>query len=214
MKLFPTDSSKYLEQNESSWIFHLLSRMKTFSWSNWFLVKGFFLCTMFYKSSKDLEICSTSVADNLKQYCLMCLYRALRVIFPYITILLSLRILMKYFHESSIITLPSLDHVNCDDISRNIFFLNNFGPPDKRVSIFVGIFFEYFLTFFRFQCAVWTWYISLEIQFYTVGLLVLMLSRHAIKFAWMIFIGFFISTLFTSIAMDVNNQHHEMSKIT
>lgn len=51
---------------------------------------------------------------------------------------------------------------------RNLVFINNFFPMTECVSIF-NCFFDHFLHFCLIQCGGFTWYLSVDMQFYIVG---------------------------------------------
>ena len=57
-----------------------------------------------------------------------------RLIMPYVMILHVLSISMKYFHEYSVLDIPSHDHVTCEaNMWKNLLFIDNFVPYSERV---------------------------------------------------------------------------------
>lgn len=115
---------------------------------------------------------------------------------------------MKHLNENSILNVPSNDHLTCENIWKNLLFLDNFGPYSERVSeirVSYVVPTDDLMPFNNLQCSLWTWYISVELQFFVVSLLVMMLSKTSRKFAFIIFLGFFVSTFFTTTAIGVNS---------
>lgn len=91
---------------------------------------------MFYNRMKNIDVeAITSCFDTLLHILLMIAYRTLSMTFPYIATMLILQLLMKHFHDFSIMDVPSLDHLTCDaNMWNNIFYIDQFYPLDERVS--------------------------------------------------------------------------------
>lgn len=63
----------------------------------------------------------------------MILFKLLRLLVPYLTILLLLKISTEYFEEVSVVEIPSNDHTCAETMWRNILFIDIFLPLDQRV---------------------------------------------------------------------------------
>lgn len=125
---------KYVESRESNWIVHLIFKNGSYSIDSYFFVSGILLCQMFFNSSRELSIRSLSrISEHFKQFFLLVCFKVLRIILPYVIVILLLRVAMKHFNESSILNVPSNDHVTCENIWKNLLFLDNFGPYKDRV---------------------------------------------------------------------------------
>ena len=126
---------KYIESRESNWVVHLIFKNGSYSIDSYFFVSGILLCQMFFNSSRELNIHNTSrISEHFKHFFMLVAFKVLRIIVPYLTVIHVLRIAMRYFNESSILNVPSNDHITCENIWKNLLFLDNFGPYKERVS--------------------------------------------------------------------------------
>lgn len=129
-----SDNLKYVEAKETNWFVHLIFKNGSFSFDSYFFVNGILLCQMFFTSSRELKLSSASgVAKHFQHFFLLLVYKILRILLPYLTVIHSLRIAMKHFNENSILNVPSNDHFTCDNIWKNLIFLENFSPYNERV---------------------------------------------------------------------------------
>lgn len=125
---------KYVESRESNWIVHLIFKNGSYSIDAYFFVSGILLCQMFFKSSQELNIRKASrIAEHFKHFFLLVCVKILRIILPYLTVIHLLRIAMRHFNESSILNVPSNDHITCENIWKNLLFIDNFGAYKDRV---------------------------------------------------------------------------------
>lgn len=102
---------------------------------------------MFFNRMKNIDVESIcSCFDTLLHIISMIAYKVFSMTFPYITTLLLLQMLMKYFHDFSIIDIPSLDHKTCEySMWHNILYIDQFYRLEDRVSHL------FFLTFYDFS---------------------------------------------------------------
>lgn len=83
--------------------------------------------------------CSESFYRVLHQmiyFLSMILFKLLRLLVPYLTVLLLLKISTQYFEEVSVVEIPSNDDTCAETMWRNILFIDIFFPMDQRVSSF------------------------------------------------------------------------------
>lgn len=97
---------------------------------------------MFYNRMRNIDVeAISSCFDTMLHILLMIVYKAFSMTVPYIATLLVLELLMKHFHDFSIIDIPSMDHVTCQtNMWRNILYIDQFYPLENRVSNFNGNF--------------------------------------------------------------------------
>lgn len=131
---------KFVEAKETNWLIHLIFKNGSFSFDSYFFVNGLLLCQMFFTSSRELKINNASgIAKHFQHFFLILIFKVLRVLLPYLAVIHSLRIAMKHFHETSILNVPSNDHFTCDNIWKNLVFLENFSPYEERVRLKLSI---------------------------------------------------------------------------
>lgn len=136
LSLIFSDNMKYVESRETNWIVHLIFKNGSYSIDTYFFVNGILLCQMFYNSSYELNILNVSrISDHFRHFFLLVFCKVCRIILPYVTVIHLLRIAMRHFHESSILNVPSNDHITCENIWKNLLFLDNFGPHKDRVRL-------------------------------------------------------------------------------
>lgn len=99
---------------------------------------GICIAHMFFKRIQRIDverICSCF--DTFVHIILMIMYKVFSMSVPYLITLCSLQICMKYFHDFSIIDIPTMDHKTCEqNMWHNIFFIDQFYPLEQRVSLY------------------------------------------------------------------------------
>lgn len=129
-----SDNVKFLESRETNWMVYLIFKNGSFAIDSFFFVSGILLCQTFFNSSRELKIHNVSrISEQLKHFFLLVSFKILKILLPYVTVIQLLRIAMKHFNENSILNVPSHDHFTCDNIWKNLLFLDNFGPYSERV---------------------------------------------------------------------------------
>lgn len=130
-----SDNVKYIETKDTNWMIYLIFKNGSFSIDSYFFINGILLCQMFFDSSREMKIKNlNTVSKHFQQFFLLISFKVLRILLPYLTVIHSLRIAMKHFNENSILNVPSNDHLSCENIWKNLLFLDNFGPYSERVS--------------------------------------------------------------------------------
>lgn len=125
---------KYVESRESNWIVHLIFKNGSYAIDSYFFVSGILLCQMFFVTSRELNIWNVSgTSEHFKHFFMLVCWKVLRIIVPYVIVINALRISMKHFNDSSILNVPSNDHLTCENVWKNLLFLDNFGPYKDRV---------------------------------------------------------------------------------
>lgn len=96
---------------------------------------------------------------------------------PYLFVLGTAEVTMRWFHYNSIFEVPGYDHENCPKYWwRNILYINTLFPVKEMVN-FVKIMRALLLKFVsNFQCMLWSWYLADDTQFYIVGAILLILA--------------------------------------
>lgn len=80
---------------------------------------------MFFNRMKNIDVeAICSCFDTLLQIVSMIAYKVFGMTFPYIASLLLLQMIMKYFHDFSVIEIPSMDHQTCETgMWRNLLYI-------------------------------------------------------------------------------------------
>ncbi|XP_020717399.1 uncharacterized protein LOC110118911 [Ceratitis capitata] len=94
-------------------------------------------------------------------------------------------LLDKHFHNNIALEVPSLDYKTCKNRLINVLYIDTFFPLDQR-------------------CMPWTWFISLEMQFFIVSCLVLLLAKIQSTYASIIGGTVFLNSILAAIAWEGN----------
>lgn len=167
---------------------------------------------MFFKRIQRIDverICSCF--DAFVHIVLMIMYKVFSMTLPYLITLISLQICMKYFHDFSIIDIPTVDHKTCEqNMWHNIFFVDQFYPLEQRVSLYSIIYVKNIINFqfidihFRFQCMIWSWVLSVEVQCFIVASVILLISTGHPRFGIIIFSSFLICSIVAMTTVNVD----------
>jgi len=129
-------NKKYIENIDDNWLMFFIFRNGSFSIDSYFFISGVFLCQSFFNSTRDLKIHKvTGVFDQFLHYFALNIFKILKLLLPYVTVLNLLSISQKHFNEHSVVDIPSNDHYTCAvNMWKNLIFLDNFSSYSERVS--------------------------------------------------------------------------------
>ncbi len=121
-----------------------------------------------------------------------------------------LQIVMKYYYHNSIVEIPSQDHITCqENMWRNMLFIDTFFPIQERVK------FDYFFkesvlyvlySIYVFQCMPWSWFFSLDCQFFVAASIILLIANNHPRYATVICMAFFVSSFVTTTIIRYNKR--------
>lgn len=123
---------------------------------------------------------------KVMQFLGMMSYRYFRLTPPYLVVLGMNQVAVKWIHQNLMIEFGQNDAETCPKFWwRNVLYINTYFPMEERV---ISIFFNLLNSTFRklhlfndykivfFKCMVWSWYLANDTQFYTVGIIVLIIA--------------------------------------
>ncbi|XP_017472178.1 PREDICTED: uncharacterized protein LOC108363348 isoform X2 [Rhagoletis zephyria] len=105
-------------------------------------------------------------------------------------------LLDKHFHNNIALEIPSLDYKTCNKKLSNILYVDTFFPLEQR-------------------CMLWTWFLSLEMQFFIVACLVLLLAEIHSVYAVIIGMAMFFISILASVVWEsdpTTNEEFSISK--
>lgn len=181
---------------------------------------------MFFKRMKNIDVeAICSCFDTLLHIASMIAYKVISMTFPYIATLMLLQLLMKHFHDFSIIDIPSMDHQTCQtSMWHNILYIDQFYPLEQRVCIhtikkwfdcervFCLINFHRLPSPFHVrlvQCMVWSWILSVEVHCFIVACIILLILKNHPRFGIIIFSSILISSLIANTALRIHEHQPE-----
>uniref|UniRef100_A0A1A9W9H3 Nose resistant-to-fluoxetine protein N-terminal domain-containing protein n=1 Tax=Glossina brevipalpis TaxID=37001 RepID=A0A1A9W9H3_9MUSC len=137
----------------------------------YFLINGTYLAYGFLKNFPKDEL---SVFEQLTYIWKSILHKLFGLTPSYIFILYAAQLLDKHFYYNNTLEIPSRDFKNCPQrLLGNLFYIDTFFPLIER-------------------CMPWTWFISLEIQFFIMGCLIMLLVKVHVCYAVVIGFSIFI----------------------
>lgn len=168
-------------------IFKFILSNGSYSFDTFFFLSGITISTVFYSSTENLKIDKFAPAiEQLLYFLIMILNKLLKLILPYTVVLILVQLVMKYFNAFSSIDIPSMDHQTCgSNMWRNVLYIDTFYPIIQR-------------------CMPWSWFISLEVQFFIISSVLLLLSKNHPKYSMTLCSSIFISSIVTSTLMQVD----------
>ncbi|KAM7349694.1 uncharacterized protein ACRADG_008540 [Cochliomyia hominivorax] len=127
----------------------------------YFLING---ANLAYDFLKSLPKDKLNVFEQLKHVLKVIIQKIFSFTPSYTFVLYAAQLLDKYFHYNKILEIPSRDYRNCpQNMFSNIFYMDTYFPPTER-------------------CMPWTWFISLQIQFYVTSCLLMLLAAIHLRF--------------------------------
>lgn len=87
------------------------------------------------------------------------IYRYIRLTPAYLFVIVANELALKKTYDGSVFQPGIIDHITCDKFwYRNIFYVNNWYP-------------------FSEMCMIWSWYLANDMQFYIIGIILLIASK-------------------------------------
>ncbi|XP_037028727.1 nose resistant to fluoxetine protein 6-like [Bradysia coprophila] len=187
------DNKVYRNSKYNFGILAAIINTGSFSIDTFFFLSGVQITYTFYKTIKTiLNDHSIGTLDQVIHFAAMIIHKVLRLIFPYLVVLLMLQIVMKYFYHNSIVEIPSQDHMTCqENMWRNMLFIDTFFPIKER-------------------CMPWSWFFSLDCQFFVAASIILLIANNHPRYATVICTAFFVSSFVTTTIVRYN-KHPKIS---
>ncbi|KAJ4446596.1 hypothetical protein ANN_13293, partial [Periplaneta americana] len=196
---FPVSDNKAFRQLvEKDFLFQSISN-GAFSVDTFFFISGVMVSYVFFKNSakittKEDRGAGAMMRDNSLRFIGVFSYRYLRLTPPYLFVLAVTQLNARWFYHNSVFQNPIMvrDQATCPDYWwRNALYINTLFPVKD-------------------MCMIWSWYLANDTQFYTLGILLLLLSAKYFKLAVTSLFTFLVSSWFTT-AVIVLNSHHTPS---
>ncbi|KAL1506261.1 hypothetical protein ABEB36_005655 [Hypothenemus hampei] len=131
----------------------------TFCVDTYFFLSGFLLAYLFFKKKEEcLNSKEINYFNTIKKYAFMLTHRFLRLTPTYVIALLLCSLVYTYFSRQSTLFFDETPEVLCDKYWwRNLLYINNLFPRSE-------------------MCLSWSWYLSVDMQFFAIGSFLLLLS--------------------------------------
>ncbi|CAH1373621.1 unnamed protein product [Tenebrio molitor] len=170
-------------------IFAQILSNSTYCVDTYLFLSGFLVAYLFFKSRKNSEAAQRqdSYARKVAQFFMMFANRFLRLTPPYVFIILVTDVMYTYYRQSSVLYSSEHNDVSCPKYWwRNLLYINNLFPRTE-------------------MCLSWSWYLSVDTQFFAVVTFLLLLSTIKFKTSAVItillIIGSILSTTYKSYSI-------------
>ncbi|KAJ8972707.1 hypothetical protein NQ317_014741 [Molorchus minor] len=137
----------------------------TYCVDTYLFLSGFLVTYLYYKANKPQEKSEnpTNYLRKFIEFCMMYFNRFVRLTPPYLAILLFADVIYTLLRQTSSLTSSEMPDVVCEKYWwRNLLYINNLFPRKD-------------------MCLSWSWYLSLDTQFFTITTFLAILSLTAFK---------------------------------
>ncbi|XP_044257977.1 nose resistant to fluoxetine protein 6-like isoform X2 [Tribolium madens] len=147
-------------------IFAQILSNSTYSVDTYLFLSGFLLAYLFFKSRTKYETDQKKpepIFRKISQFFMMFLNRFLRLTPPYVFIILMTDVMYTYYRKASVLYSSEHNEELCPKYWwRNLLYINNLYPRSE-------------------MCLSWSWYLSVDTQFFTIVTFLLILSTSKFK---------------------------------
>ncbi|XP_025264388.1 O-acyltransferase like protein-like [Camponotus floridanus] len=166
----------------------------TYSVDTFFFMSGCLVAFLYYRTMANEKIRDKKMIKGchgqVLQFLGMIWYRYFRLTPVYLFMIGLLQVSMKWYHDHSMIELSrNLNYKTCE----NVWWKN---------ALYINTYFD-----FNDRCMTWSWYLANDTQFYTVGIIILIIGASFLPVA--AFIGAFllIASWITTALITLNTNH-------
>ncbi|XP_043476804.1 nose resistant to fluoxetine protein 6-like isoform X1 [Leptopilina heterotoma] len=156
-----SDSSLWRSRAENNFLYQTISN-GSYAVDTFFFISGCLVAFLYFRTIVKKEIRQKRTTrgfwGKIMQFFGMMFYRYVRLTPPYLLVIGLIQVSMKWHHDHSLIQLPTLDYETCEKFWwRNALYVNTYFNMNER-------------------CMVWSWYLANDTQFYTVGIIILIIT--------------------------------------
>lgn len=188
-----SDNMEYRKVIQKQFLFQTITN-GAFSVDTFFFVSGLLVSFLYFRTNAKGKLDPLSSGGNgfisgLLHFLGLLFYRFARLTAPYLFALGLTEVTMKWFYYNSVFEPPAMDHINCANYWwRNLLYINTLFPMKE-------------------MCMLWSWYLSDDTQFYTVGAVILIIATSHFKSAAALLVIFGASSWMTTGYIAYSNSH-------
>ncbi|KAL7289343.1 hypothetical protein TKK_0016711 [Trichogramma kaykai] len=192
LQVFSIAENKILRTvTERNFMFQTISNA-TFSVDTFFFISGLLVTILFYRSLAS----GTSPNDkgnflsaSMSKFLIMILYRFIRLTPSYLFVLGVNAIAMRYTMTVSVFSPQIIDQYTCEQFWwRNALYVNSLYPRTE-------------------MCMLWSWYMANDMQFYVLGILLLLLSVKYFRAVAFTILAVMVSSCLTTFVIAYKNDY-------
>ncbi|KAM0733159.1 Nose resistant to fluoxetine protein 6 [Formica fusca] len=165
----------------------------TYSVDTFFFISGCLVTFLYYRTMANKRIQEKTIIKGchgqVVQFLAMMWYRYFRLTPVYLLVIGLIQVSMKWYHDHSMLELPALDYKTCEKFWwRNALYINTYFDMDDR-------------------CITWSWYLANDTQFYTMGIIILIIGASFLPAAAFMGAFFLIASWVTTAIITLNTKH-------
>lgn len=187
-----SDSSLWRSNAEADFFYQTISN-GSYAVDTFFFISGCLVAFLYFRTIAKEEMKKKKITKGccgqVMQFLGMMVYRYVRLTPPYILVIGMIQVSMKWYHDHKIIELPTLDYETCEKFWwRNALYVNTYFNMEER-------------------CMVWSWYLANDTQFYTVGIIILIIASSFTSIGAIIGLFFLIASWITTALITLRVEH-------
>ncbi|XP_011493827.1 PREDICTED: nose resistant to fluoxetine protein 6-like [Ceratosolen solmsi marchali] len=190
LQVFSIAENKILRTvTERNFMFQTISNA-TFSVDTFFFISGLLVTILFYRSMGSSPADKDNfVKASTSKFVIMILYRFVRLTPSYLFVLGINVIAMKYAMSVTVFSPQIIDHSTCEQFWwRNALYVNSLYPRTE-------------------MCMLWSWYMANDMQFYVLGIFLLLLSVRHFRAVVGAVLLLMVSSWFTTFSIAYRNDY-------
>ncbi|XP_008212464.1 nose resistant to fluoxetine protein 6 isoform X1 [Nasonia vitripennis] len=191
LQVFSIAENKILRTvTERNFMFQTISNA-TFSVDTFFFISGLLVTILFYRSMGGSSPSDKGnfVRASTNKFAIMILYRFVRLTPSYLFVLGINVIAMKYAMSVTVFSPQIIDHNTCEQFWwRNALYVNSLYPRTE-------------------MCMLWSWYMANDMQFYVLGIFLLLLSVRYFRAVAATILLLMVSSWFTTFSIAYSNDY-------
>ncbi|XP_029676018.1 nose resistant to fluoxetine protein 6-like [Formica exsecta] len=165
----------------------------TYSVDTFFFISGCLVTFLYYRTMANKRIQEKTIIKGchgqVVQFLAMMWYRYFRLTPVYLLVIGLIQVSMKWYHDHSMMELTALDYKTCEKFWwRNALYINTYFDMDDR-------------------CITWSWYLANDTQFYTMGIIILIIGASFLPAAAFMGAFFLIASWVTTAIITLNTKH-------
>ncbi|KAL6448100.1 hypothetical protein ACFW04_000259 [Cataglyphis niger] len=187
-----SDSKMFRSTAENDFFYQPIGN-GTYSVDTFFFISGCLVAFLYYRTMANKKIQKKTIIKGchgqVLQFLAMMWYRYFRLTPVYLLMIGLIQVSTKWYYDHSIIDSYASDHVTCEKFWwRNALYINTYFDMNER-------------------CITWSWYLANDTQFYTIGIIILIIGASFLPAAAFIGAFFLITSWVTTAIITLNLRH-------
>ncbi|XP_072744955.1 nose resistant to fluoxetine protein 6-like [Anoplolepis gracilipes] len=187
-----SDTRMFRNAAETNFFYQIIGN-GTYSVDTFFFLSGCLVSFLYFRTMANKRLEEKKIIKGyhgqVLQFLGMMWYRYFRLTPVYLLVIGLIQVTMKWYHDHTMIEFPALDYKTCEKYWwRHALYIQTYFDMDER-------------------CMVWSWYLANDTQFYTVGIIILIIGASFLPVAAFLGAFFLIASWITTAMITLNTNH-------